>query len=186
MYHLKPAKENLPHLIYRCSLLPLNMQHFTGCMCAVERLHYGFAPSSVNPHRLRFECSTAEQMEKRDRGVPAIITESPATAVMRMCYIHNNNKCLFLGDFCAGVTTRSRLIRRLTGCYVAVSVSDSLSSLCWIWLNCCAVVWHPTEIEALPICYERVETATEYVLTVHTLPVRTWLEWNLPACLLPL
>lgn len=41
----------------------------------MELLCCGFALSSVDLHRLRFECSTAGRLQPCDRGVPAIITE---------------------------------------------------------------------------------------------------------------
>lgn len=37
----------------------------------------------------------------------------------------------------------------LTGCYMFVSLCDFLSALRWVQLNCCVVLWHPAQIEAL-------------------------------------
>ena len=37
--------------------------------------------------------------------------------------------------------------RKLYG-YYNISMHDSLSALCWIWLNCCVMLWHPAKMEA--------------------------------------
>lgn len=50
-------------------------QSLTRDLNVVELLCFGFAPSSVDLHRLRFECSTAGQLQPWDWGVPVRITE---------------------------------------------------------------------------------------------------------------